>query len=396
MVEYEDWIFNELDEYQVRKRNDPFFISDWDGDQVTIHYPYELIGKIASTEEVDISEFGYKLPVEMKEFKIKLYNKTKLSQLGISPKSFSISSNATSALFSTLLALKKRKIKRYIVVRPAYYSIVDSLRDLSRVVMFYYLESKNEFKIDFNYLEDLIKSQYAEALIISNPVYSIGRELAESEIESLVAICRQNNITLVIDSAVEGLKWNSDRFDLFNHSILTTIKDLPSWVYVSSLPKAFFINDMKYSTIIGQPNLIAEIDDLTSQVSGGLNKLHLATIDSFLDQENYLELETCFKKNIEYAKGNYSQLESALLGSPLYLGNTDSGFFTMLLLKDRSYNHIKFMEISKRLLFNFDILAMTGNYFGFKREDDFGIRINLIKNFQPHIPSLLTCFEHYL
>ncbi len=134
MIDYEDWIFEELKIYKSKYSKTPFFISSWDCDSDLVVYPNKIISQ---SSEIAKDEFHYKFSEDLEFTKETLKNYYCTSNRDWHLNNFSLGINSTNSIYLALSALIKKGKKRFLLVTPIYYSIIDTLLDFSRDITFF-------------------------------------------------------------------------------------------------------------------------------------------------------------------------------------------------------------------------------------------------------------------
>jgi bifunctional pyridoxal-dependent enzyme with beta-cystathionase and maltose regulon repressor activities len=388
MINYENWIYQELKNYELTNKTNPYFISSWDCDPKMVSYPKNII---ANSFELDGMDFSYKFSEDLIWVKERLLahwlpnGGTSLSEDNIS-----LGNNATSSIYLGLLALINQKKHRFLIITPSYYSIIDTLLDFDKNVSFYHLSDTDAFEVDTEEIRRIVRAQYIEVIVFADPVYCAGIELKESVYKSIIEISIEYGVTLFVDRTLGGLSWNNGKTLWVNDAKLDLLYKCHDFIFVSSEPKAFFLNDLKFSVIISSKKNIALIEDLASQVSGGLNKFQINLFLSFYSTKGTQELDDCRITNVSKITSNFKLLKSALYDTRFDLYPTNSGYFTMIYVKDRKLVTVDPKHLTRKLLYQHNILPLLGNYFNFFKDNQLSLRVNLMKDFKRVIPNLLN------
>ena len=393
MISYEDWIYEELARYESKFKKEPFFISSWDYDDAITVLPNNLIGQCS---EINMSDFHYKFSEDMialKELTKDFQNKENIIW---ETNNFAITANATTSLYLTLLTLIKQGKKRFLLLTPIYYSIIDTLQDFNKNITFFHLTDANNFQIDIEELTTVIRQQFIEVIVFTDPIYSTGIEVDINTYNQIVEVSLQHKTIIVVDGTLGGLEWDSNSNVFFSDQKMKILKRCTDFYLIISNPKIFFLNDLKFSTIMSQTANIKMIEDLSSQVSGGLNKAQINLFQLFYSEKYTQELHSCKDQNMLTIKQNYNLLKSALIGTELSLYATNSGYFTMIVSEKATLGNTSPIEITKRLLYNYDIWALMGHYFSFFGDNKVSLRINLMKDFRRFIPQLIEALNKYI
>ncbi len=390
MIDYEDWIFNELKIYQEKFKQKPIFISSWDCDQHLANFPLKVISE---SSKIHKNEFCYKFSEDLINTKESLKEKFNNTSSGWKLNNFSLGINATNSLYLVIVSLIKKNKKRFLVTTPIYYSIIDTINDYNCNIAFFHLMDNDDFNFNIDYLRQQIRRQYIEVLVISDPIYCAGIKI-EPKLYSLICeMAIELDFSLVIDGTLSGLDWDTYEYELFPVKKLEYLRNCNDFYYVCSNPKVFFINDLKFSVCISTPNNTAIIEDLANQVTGGLNKTQIELFNAFLSKSSFDELSVCRLKNLETIKKNYNLLKSSLFNTRLKVYPTNSGYFTMLASNEILIKDIDPIKITKFMLYEYGILPILGNYFSFFKDNKLSLRINLMKEMNSWLPKIIEALS---
>ncbi len=390
MIEYEDWIFEELKKYKKANQLNPFFLSDWNSDnEFTFFPPYSFF----KLEKDDYSEFSYKFSEDLIWVKECLKSKYPVSKKDWSLNNYSIGINSTNSIYLSIRSLIEQGKNRFLIITPIYYSIIDTLNDFKKNITFYHLIDKERFLIDFKVLENIVKQQYIDCIIMSDPIYCAGIGLTKNDYEEFAIISKRNKVTLLFDNTLSGLDWDEKKNQWNTINKLEILSESYNFIMVWSESKMLFLNDLKFSTIVGSERSIYLIEDLASQISGGLNKIHIKMFKSVHDT-NEKVLEACKNRNLETIKANYNLLKASIQGMDFSLYPSNTGYFTMLTWNEKYLNDIDPKEVTRNFLYNYNFLILLGTYFSFYKTNRLSFRINLIKNYKMELPRLLEALKH--
>jgi bifunctional pyridoxal-dependent enzyme with beta-cystathionase and maltose regulon repressor activities len=372
MTSYKDWIYDVLKNYSTSTKKEPFFVSSWDCDPEMVMYPLNIISDLHHN---DFHEFSYKFSEDLfwtKEILKKIFNND-IDDYWKS-ENFSLGTNATSSIYLSL----------------------DTLTDFKRSIYFYHLLDSNSFQINIDELNWIVKSQYIEVIILTDPIYCSGIEIEGIIYQELVEISQKNHVTLLIDGTLSGLEWNKSSCTFFDKRKFDALKRSYDFIYINSEPKSYFMNDLKYALLISSSKNITLIEDLASQVSGGLNKFQINLFRAFHSKTGKMELNKCKSHNLSTLRSNYNLLRTALINTEFALYPTNSGYFTMIFSKEAKLKDYDPKKLTKNLLYNMNILPLLGHYFTFFKENKLSIRVNLMKNFSHILPNLLFALKKYI
>ena len=70
----------------------------------------------------------------------------------------------------------------------------------------------NDYQIDWNKLECLLKEPQTKAFLFCNPHNPVGRKFSKEEIERIVNLCKQYDVYLISDEIHADLDYNKERY----------------------------------------------------------------------------------------------------------------------------------------------------------------------------------------
>jgi len=371
-----EWLFEEVYKLKQEKPEEKIhFISDWDIEREESKEFNNVLAAVYNKA----GENSFKYNYSYEQFAIKeqiIGYANKRYSLPILQTELSITPSSTISIFLILSGLKELGIKRILVITPTYFSVHDSLKKNNLNLFYFHLRDN---KISFTELERVIKEQFIECIILTDPLYSSGIEFSTEDYLALTKICQQNDIYFIVDYSLGGLYWDSDKDLIFNSSKIAILKTNKKYAYIDSLPKRLLLNGIKFSLVIGDENIIDQIDLLAEYVYGGLSSAQCYLIKELYTFDNELLISRMCQDNLKNIKENFNLVQSALLGTDFIISQTNSGFFSMI-----NHKYLKLSEINTRnfaisMLQDKNILCLTKDRFSYYGSSNFGFRINLSK-----------------
>ena len=392
-MEHSDkWLVKEYLTYERQKHKQPIFISDWDSDFDNLILPKNLVHKALKETLKNFHKYAYiDTDTEEKEYIINYLNQ--YAERKFIYENIAISSNSTNAIYLSILALNRINVKRFLVLTPTYYTVLETLNQLSSSIIYYHLSDKDSFNINLEVLVDILRGQFIEAIIITDPVYSAGIEIPNIVYDKICEICVELNIWFVCDYTLGGMTWHSTKIELMNFSKFNIISKALKFLYIESIPKKMFLNGIKHTTIISSPEIISIIEDITFSITGGLCSTQVNLYKEIYKYENHKLLLNIIKKNIDFANNNFNLLRTSLIGTNFSLYNTNSGYFTILYHKELVTKDLNIKLIVRDFLFQHDIYIYPTSILSYYKYNKFGFRINLMKNIKDYIPLVLKCIN---
>jgi aspartate/methionine/tyrosine aminotransferase len=387
------WLEKEYLTYVNNQSNKPFFLSDYNVNTKRIAYPENIIKTAFLASEKKSNYYSY---VDGNDSikghilrQLRNYDNTSLTFENIA-----INLNSTNSIYLTLVSLEKLNHERFLVVTPTYYTVLDTLKQLKKDITYFHLLDEENFEIDIELLRNTLISQYIEVLVITDPIYSAGIELTNCDVTSIVNVCNELDICLMYDYTLGGNLWGDYNY-LMNWNKYVEITKLNKFIIIDSLSKKLFINGIKHSYIIASSCLVEEIEDLFYSVSGGFCNVQIELFSELFKPQNSNVLSVILNENAQIAARNFRLLRSLLADTNYMVYPTNSGYFTILTIKDKKIKDVDVQMITKHLLHQYDIYAYPNTTLSYYLENKFGFRVNLLSEFITEIPSLVECIDKY-
>ena len=119
--------------------------------------------------------------------------------------------------------------------------------------------SKEDFSIDFDYLEGLINPR-TKAILIANPSNPTGKVLSESDIKKITSICQKYDMYFICDQIYEDLIYNGKLF-----SPLNLDPNLKNTIILSGFSKSFAMTGWRIGFMIASDDIIEAADTFQQQ-----------------------------------------------------------------------------------------------------------------------------------
>ncbi|MDD3374547.1 MAG: pyridoxal phosphate-dependent aminotransferase [Candidatus Omnitrophica bacterium] len=166
-----------------------------------------------------------------------------------------ILTSSTSEAYSFLFRLLLNPDEHILLPRPSYplFEFLANLNDVE--VDFYPFVYDEEWKIDCDALEGLIKGT-TKAIVLVNPNNPTGSFVKPAELKKINQICKENNISIICDEVFLDYGFKEDKGAL--HS-LSSNKEVLTFV-LGGLSKALGLPQMKLSWILtsGPEDMVKE------------------------------------------------------------------------------------------------------------------------------------------
>ncbi len=375
-----DWIYDLENEFNLQFNKEITNISDWNNEDNCIDIPKGLLYNASNIEMFDFSKYYF---IESLNNSKKLLQSYILGEYNITleTKDILFVNNSTYAIFSICKALKELKLKRALLLTPAYFSIEHNLNELDFSIVYYHLTTKDNFSFDLEKLSDIIDEQFIQVVFFTNPIFCTGIEVKKEILEKIFEIFIKKKIWIVIDNTLDQMFWNKSN-SLFNTFFLKKFIEYNRIIYIDSSTKKLFINGVKHSVIISKLSSITSIEYDSDYNIGSLTVNQVNLINEIYDKKNIGIINNSMQKNIELFTNNYLLIESLIYDTNYYMTNSKCGFHTCLMHKSYDFTNVDTKKIIKDLLFKHQTIFFPLNHFLFHETNNFGFRVNLSKH--PH------------
>ena len=176
-----------------------------------------------------------------------------------------------------------------IIQPPVFMEFRDVIRKTRRRVVKNALKLVNDqYKIDFDDLEEIAKSEKNKILILCNPHNPVGRVWSKSELEKIVSICKRNDVILISDEIHKDIIL----FDNLFTSVISYAKKWDKIIVCNSEAKTFNLPSISDSMAI-IPN-----ENIRNSIKNTFNKYNLGRTNAL----TRVALETAYNKGDKWLK----------------------------------------------------------------------------------------------
>lgn len=375
-----DWLWDEKLKYEKNKGKSPYFLSDWDNyKEDELIFPQHILKKVYLNSIERSSSYSFMSSVE--SYKT-IFSNFLLEREGvrIDKKNIAISHNSTTAIHLCIHALTLLNVKRFLVITPVYFSVLNLLKNSKLSINYFHLNIKNNFRINFDELEIFIKEQYIEAIIVTDPVFCTGIEYEINSLQKIVDMCKKYKIWLLYDYTLGGVLWNEKKFGIVNSKKIKEIIKLDKFIFIDSITKKLFLNGLKFSSIIANTHIIELVEDNSENFSGGLNYSQIKLFEEIYNQSNYDTIHNILTTNLLSIKNTYKLIKSVLIKSDFDIVCPNSSNFTIIFHKSKKIKDIDYKIFITKVLYEKNVLLIPLCRFFFYNDNLFGFRVNLSKN----------------
>lgn len=385
-----EWLFEEV--YKIKREGvrDIHFISDWDVQGEKDMEFSAILNEVYTKAGTNSLKYNYAYEqFSLKDQVLRLANTDR--SLNLNEAEITITPSATISIYLTAQALYLLNIKRILIITPAYFSTHESFKKANSQVFYYHLNDKSGLSLNIDELESIIKQQFIQGIIITDPIYSSGIEFQLEEYNKLTEICNKYEIYCIVDYSLGGLHWHESKDFVLNTNKLKILKTCKKYLFIDTLSKRLLMNGIKFSIIFGDEVIIDAIDRISETVYGGLSAAQCLLIKELYEPNNKKLINTICKNNITITQETYRQINSLLLGTDFELVNTNSGYFSLINHKELTIEEIDTKRFSLTLLKEQNTLAICKDRFTYFQENKFGFRVNLNKKKDELIFPLSQC-----
>lgn len=379
-----EWLFEEV--YRYRKEGKTIdFLSDWDGESAPSadmnHFLTEIYNGSAKLSGKYI--FSYE-QFELKNKVMQAVNNT--ANLMLTDCSISITPSATVSIFLAVQSFATLGIQRVLVLTPCYFSIHQALERTTCHVFYHHLLDGDFFSLRIEEIEQKIEEQEIDCIMFSDPVYSTGIEVADSDYQQLISVCKREQVMLVVDYSLGGLEWGTTDSFLVPGVKLHELAQLEQFLFIDSLSKRLFLNGLKFSLAIGSQSIIDQVDRLAESIYGSLNRPQYELIDQVYETSSVELFEKERQQMLSKLQLNHQLLKTSLLNSPFAIYPSNSGFFSVIYDQEKLIKYADTKGWALQLLQYSNLLVLTTDRLSFYKENHLGIRINLNKPVESLLP----------
>jgi len=257
-----------------------------------------------------------------------------------------IFSAAKFAVFASLMAVTNSK-GEILTPDPGYFYIEPIILAGAKPV---YYKLNEDFSLNLDEIKKKIKKKTL-AIIINTPANPTGKVYDEKELEELYEFCKDNNVYIISDEAYEDLVYDKRHFSI------GSLEDKPDKVIsIFSLSKSYSMTGWRAGYITASENIISNINKLIENTMTCFPSfIQKASAFALKNGDIYIEKfreefrkrrDLTFKRLKEMKNIDIRSIEGAFYAFPRYNAK------------------LKSIEISKKLLNDYNVALMPGISFG--------------------------------
>lgn len=313
--------------FQLRNGQYPIFLSDWDADYNSVYIP-SLSNNVSCA---DLHKYYFWTDEENIRVHIQTFFKSQFDHT-LPVDSFTIGSNGTSSIMLSLMALKESGRHRALIITPMYFSTLNLLDELEFDVVEFDLSVKNNFAVDINAIENMIKATKTDIFIVTNPLFGSGIELEIETIKNISFLCNKYNVCFLMDYIYGGLAWSvKDPVDhIFNYSVYAAVSLAEQHIFIESISKRVFLNGVKFALIFSSENIMRRILRLSVFTVGSMAAHQVRLVPQIYSIESLPILAKLISNNAAKAYEHYKIIRTILSDTNFILSNANCGHFVLM------------------------------------------------------------------
>lgn len=366
-------IYESID-VEIKNNSSYFFISDWDldiDDEINIS---RLINKSFVHGKKNIYNY-FSADESFESLKQKVLDEINLTNFDTSNIAFS--SNGTTAIF-TILLLLSQTAQNFLLFSPTYFLYTDILIYFKKTV--YYYDSNNFQDNNLKYLEYILDNKSINVIVITNPLFSIGKTIPIDYIEHISKIAYEKGIIVMIDGMFNNLVWRKKIDTLIPLEYLKIINRLKNVIYIDSLSKKLGLNGNKFSVLYGNKKLISQFQNYQIYTMGSFTSSQISMIEQLYTIENKKNIINQLEILKNKAQKVYKLIQTMVQGTDIKLYEADSGYFSCISIPKVYFKNKNDLQIFKILLKECNIITLPLSIYHFNTKNNYVFRINLLKS----------------
>lgn len=354
-------------------RGKSIFLSNWDAELETISLPsVDFQNKLHN--KTTIGSYYYWTD----ELNYKTYFQNYFQQeygINLSKERFLISSNGSSSIMLSLMALKELTFNKVLAFTPIYFSTINLFELLGYQMYRFDLDVTKDFSFLTEDLENKIEENNIEILFITDPIFSSGIEFTEETYRVIFDICKKHDVWVVIDYIYGGMNWNDENY-VVSRKIAYIVQNYTNYVVIESIAKRLFINGIKTATIFSEPNIIKKISRLSIYTVGSMCCLQLEMFKNIYNPNNTQIINSLVKENITIASQRFNKITSLLQGKNCIISSCNCSYFFLMGIPH--LNEMDDIDFSIHILNQTGVLTVPHSRYLLLNKNYYFFRVNLL------------------
>ncbi|WP_285945365.1 aminotransferase class I/II-fold pyridoxal phosphate-dependent enzyme [Thomasclavelia cocleata] len=364
-------IYENIDKEVKKKSN--FFISDWNLD-IDDTYISNIINESFINGEKNVYNY-FSADEDFEYLKQKVLNEINLDYFDISNIAFSL--NGTTAIFTSLLLLEQMA-QNFLLFTPTYFLYSDLLKYFGKKI--YYYDFYNIQDVNLKYLENILDNKQINVVVITDPLFSIGKTIPIDFLENITKISSKREIIILIDGMFSNLIWGEKIDELLPTKYLEFLFRYKKVIYIDSLTKKLGLNGNKFSIIYANKEFISKLQNYQIYTVGSFSSSQIYMIDQLYDSKNKNLIINQLESLKVKSQNIYKLVETMIQGTDIKLYEVDSGYYSCISIPKKYFKQKNDIQIFKTLLDECGIITLPLSIYHFNTKDNYAFRINLLKN----------------
>lgn len=382
-----DELLEEAKGFEKRNGYKAAFVSDWTPSN-------EHIRKInlKATKEISstVNKYAYLYSIDDIGYKAKFEKFCAIKNgLRLYNSGFSLFANSTVSLYTVFKYLKIKGHQNILCFTPCYFASESALISLQFKLVFYSDIPDNNNTAE---LENIIKDKNIDCLLVTDPIFGFGVAYTIDKYRKLIEVCKQYNISLIIDYSYGNMVWSEDDH-IVNHQLLEILDSGNiNYFIVDCLPKKTFLNGIKFSLLFSNIGNIYEIEHVALFVEGSISAEQVKCYYACYDHQNATMINKIINQYIKKAKNTYKLLQSFLLNYEATISAVNSGIFAAVGIP-RTCSSQQDMETAKKFLREQGVFIIPHTRYHFFDKSRYFFRLNLLLEHELIFPALAKILE---
>lgn len=225
-----------------------------------------------------------------------------------------------------------------------------------------FAERKENGEPNFKNVKDCITNK-TRAILVTQPENPLGRIYSREELENLCMICKENNLTLIVDhSFIESSPFGNEISMLTELKENSFLKNL-SWIVIGDTGKILCLHGVKYACLLSSEDYKEAIDNWLHLILFQFDLARMHILSTILNDSRLDEYKLLLNKGVA---DNYNLLEERI--DPRVKVFRPQA--TPMVLVDVGYFGLDDISLVEKILLEEKVAIMPGSYFVQATEDN--------------------------
>lgn len=378
--------FDKITKLISRSETNKFFISNWDSDKCT-NYLYSVYENAFSESLSDIDHYNSSEDNQCQSIISQYINQQ--YNMNLSKSQIIIGNSATSLICFYILLLTSLGTKRFLGFSPIYYSFLDAIKIGNADIIIYQSSSLDNYW-NYDEVEQLIKTNKIDAIIITDPIFCFGISIGHSRIKDLIDLALKYNCYVIADFTREGNNWNTNNDEKIINNTIKLFDGLKKFAVFYSPCKKVFANGIKTGLLLVSDENIDYIYSLQDTFIGSISTIQIKFLSLLFKNECQEYISNQIFQNKKLIISNYDKISSLLLDANINLIKPKYGNFTVAQIKKRGLSD---QDCFKMLLNKFDLITLPLSLYHYYDDENYLFRINLTLEKESLLNAVIRLME---